>query len=129
MSLDANIGASVDLLGKHVSDLQENVVIADNALTGTLHYVEGYTGYSGDPDLQEGNYLALKVGGVPADAKVKVELLGGQSGESVLDADRIFIARIADTTQKIKVEAISGRNVLTQIYTLSGLTLEAKEGE
>lgn len=126
MSLDANIGASIDLLGKHVSDLQADVEVANNAISGKLHYVEGYTGYSGDPDLQEGNYLALKVGGVPADAKIKVELLGGQSGEATLDADRLFIGRITATTQEVKVEAIKGEDVLTQIYTLSGLTLEEK---
>ena len=129
MSLDANIGASVDLLGKVVSDLQENITISNKALTGTLKYVEGYTGFSGDPTLQEGNYLAIHVDGVPADAKVKVELIGGTYGEVTLDADRICILRIANVNQKIKVEAIKGKDVITEIYDLSGLTLEEKEGD
>lgn len=129
MSLDANIGASVDLLGKVVSDLQENIAISNKALTGTLKYVEGYTGFSGDPTLQEGNYLAIHVDGVPADAKVKVELIGGTYGEVTLDADRICILRIANVNQKIKVEAIKGKDVITEIYDLSGLTLEEKEGD
>lgn len=129
MSLDANIGASVDLLGKVVSDLQENIAISNKALTGTLKYVEGYTGFSGDPTLQEGNYLAIHVDGVPADAKVKVELIGGTYGEVTLDADRICILRIANVNQKIKVEAIKGKDVITEIYDLSGLTLEEKQGD
>lgn len=123
MSLDANIETSTDLLGKSVSDLQENVAVTGNALTGTLKYVSDYTGFSGDPDLQKGNYLAIHVGNVPADAKVKVELIGGESGEVELDADRICIIRITDVTQTIKVEAIKGNNSITKVYSIADMVL------
>ena len=123
MSLDTDIGASEDLLGKVVSDLQSNIAIANNAITGTLNYVTGYTGFSGDSDLQSGNYIALHVSDVPADATVKVELIGGDYGEVTLDADRIVILRIKNTTQKVKVEVIKGTDVITEIYSLTGLTL------
>ena len=42
---DADIAASEDLFGKVVADLQEDVSIgSNNVISGTLHYVDGYTG-------------------------------------------------------------------------------------
>lgn len=50
-----------DLLGKYASDLQKDVTVSANNILGTLKYVTDYTGFSGDPELQEGNYLAIRV--------------------------------------------------------------------
>lgn len=52
---------SDDLLGKHASDLQKDIVVSANNILGTLKYVTDYTGFSSDTELQEGNYLAIKV--------------------------------------------------------------------
>lgn len=61
ISFSTDISDSIDLLGKVASDLQENVTIFKKKFSGTLHYVEGYTGFSSKVDEQEGNYVAFKV--------------------------------------------------------------------
>lgn len=99
---DVEIGVSEDLLGKVVSDLQENIEISEGKITGTLKHVTGYTGFSSDPELQEGNYLAIHNISNLEDPIV-VELIGGFSGPTTLDADGIIILRIANKEQKVKV--------------------------
>lgn len=124
MSIDAEISASVDLLGKSVTDLQSGIEIANGGISGTLLYVDDYTGFSSDPDEQVGNFLALHVN-VPDDADVTVEVVGGTSGPALLDADRIIVDKIRSTTQKIKVVASMDGYGKELVYTLTGLTLNA----
>lgn len=115
----------MDLFGKSVTDLQENVEVSGNNITGTLKYVTGYTGFSGDVSEQSGNYLVThsSVPGV-SDATITVEVVGGTSGPSTLDGDGIIVDRITSTTQKIKVVASkTGYPSVTKIFTLTGLTL------
>ena len=66
-----------NLFGKTVDSLQENVVVGESEITGTLKHVTGYTGFSSNTSEQEGNYLALKVDADSEDAIVAVELVGG----------------------------------------------------
>ena len=47
------------LFGKSVSELQTNVSVSGKNITGTLNYVTGYTGFSSNPEEQEGHFLAL----------------------------------------------------------------------
>ena len=49
------------LFGKAVNELQSDVVVADDEVTGTLKYVNGYVDFSSNTSEQEGNYLALKL--------------------------------------------------------------------
>lgn len=112
----------VTIFGKAVSDLQEDVVISGNAISGTLKAVTGYTGFSGDPALQDGNFLALKFT-APSGAIVTVELLGGYSGPVDLDADMNGVWRIENKdTQRLKVTVTKGSEVATKTYSLAGLT-------
>jgi len=100
---------------------------------GTLKYVTGYTGFSGDPDEQEGNYLVMRVDTDDEDDEITVELLGGTVGHPVtLDSDRNIVIRITNKdTQKVKV-VVNHVNEDTSISTetttinLTGLTLEPK---
>lgn len=110
------------LLGKLASDLQTEVTISDGVISGKLKYVTGYTGFSGNPAEQEGNYLALKVEGVEASDVVTVELLGGTVGHPItLDSDRNIVLKIANTeTQSVKV-VVNGE--ATKTYALTGLEL------
>lgn len=59
LTIDTTIAADYSLLGKVVADLQSNVVIGVNEITGKLNYVDDYTGFSGDPKEQVGHYIAL----------------------------------------------------------------------
>ena len=125
MSVSADIPASTDLLGKYVTDLQSNIVIGSDSVSGTLKYVTGYTGFSGDVSEQSGNYLALHCDGVPSADTVTFELVNGTVGHPVtLDSDRLIVVRITDTqTQYIKVTATKSGKTFTKTLYLMGLVL------
>ena len=128
MTVDADISSSLDLLGKVVTDLQENITFSGDTVSGTLKYVTGYTGFSGDVAEQSGNYLALHfevpdVEGVTLSA----ELIGGvHPGPKTLDPDGIFLVRLQNTSEKIRITATkTGYGPVTKTYKLTGLTLES----
>jgi len=116
--------SGTELLGKTAADLQENVAISGEEITGTLKLVTGYTGFSSVAAEQSGNYLALHVTPQPEDAVVTVELVGGKKGAVKLDDDGLIVLRIADTAkQSVKVVVTSGKDAATKTYGLTGLTL------
>lgn len=127
MSIDADISASEDLFGLHVDDLQENVVIGATGITGTLKYVDDYTGFSSKTEEQSGNYLAIHAADSNADS-VTVEVIGGTAGPRTLDSDGLIVLRIADkNTQSIQVKSYKdGVAKDTKNYSLTGLTLETE---
>ncbi len=115
---------SVDLFGKSVTDLQTGVAVNGTAVTGTLKYVDDYTGFSGTVSEQSGNYLVLQAT-VEEGTTVTAQVIGGDHGPSTLDSDGIIILRIRNTTQTVQFVASSdGADTNTQTFTLSGLTLE-----
>lgn len=114
---------------KKVSDLQSDVVVNSNAISGTLHYVTGYTGFNGsEVDEQSGNFLALDFDWAPDDGEMTVELVGGEKGPVTLTDpdDKFCVFRITDeTTQsiKVKVETLEDGDY-EHTYSLKYLTLE-----
>lgn len=123
LSVDADISGETDLLGKVVTDLQEDVTVSDSAITGRLKFVTEYTGFSGDTALQSGNYLVIHA---EADegATIAAEVVGGYTGPVVLDADGILVARIESTSQSIKVVGMkAGKVTAVKTYSLADLTL------
>ena len=113
------------LLGKAVNELQRDVVIADNEVTGTLKYIDGYVGFSSNVSEQSGNYLAIKIDTEPVEAKTVVELVGGTKGPVTLDEDRNIVLLIKNKdTQSIKVTITHDKESIEKTYGLSGLTLE-----
>lgn len=128
MRIDAEISASEDLLGKYVDDLQSNIVIGDTELSGTSKYVTGYTGYSGDVDLQEGNYLALHAS-AGTGVTIQAKLIGGVDDARTLDADGLLVARLSDDVTGIRfIASLAG---VSQVKELSfrALVKEAEEEE
>ena len=117
----------VNLFGKLVSDLQSKIKIdGENNIKGTLLYVEDYTGFSGDPRLQSGNFLALKVKTDPvSNITTTVELVGGETGHPVeLDEDMNIVLRISDKdTQSIRIVSTDGTYETVKEYSLNRLTL------
>ena len=113
------------ILGKAVSSLQEDVIVHDKFIKGTLKYVTGYTGYSESADEQSGNFLALKFE-VSDGATTTVQLLGGPNKNPVtLDSEANAVFRITDrNTQRIKVVTTLGDDTITKIYSLAGLSIE-----
>ena len=122
------------MLGKLVSELQSNVAIANDTASGNLAYVTDYTGFSSDPALQSGNYVAfhwsepqsivtsLKVGIVPSST-------GMEPVECLDDPDRNGVFRVTNVaTQVIRIIQSDGTNTLTQEISLAGL-VPADQGE
>ena len=117
LTVDSNISNSVDLFGKTVNDLQTGVTIGEDSITGTLLYVDDYTGFSSDPAMQSGNYIVIHCE-VNDTTPITVEVVNGVSGPVTLDDDGIAVLKIADKdTQTIRV--VSGD--ITKNYSLTGL--------
>ena len=127
LSLKADIETGVDLLGKDVTDLQSDVSIDPNgAISGTLLFLDDYTGFSGDPAEQVGNFLAVHAEAGDG-ATIVAELIGGVHGPVTLDDDGILIVRITNPAkQKLMFTATIGNMSDSITYTLNGLTLEAE---
>ena len=115
------------LFGKAVNELQSDMVVADDEVTGTLKYVNGYVDFSSNTSEQSGNYLALKIEAEPAEAETVVELVGGTKGPVALDDDMNIVLLIKNKdTQSIKVTTTYNEESITKTYGLSGLTLETE---
>lgn len=117
---------------KHVSDLQNNVLVLNFKVSGTLKYVEGLTDYSETVEEQEGNFLALavtlpeQISGVAMTYSYAGE---GKDNEPISDGK--ILVRIPSDLNKgaITVTAKKGTDEYIADYDLSGLTLEKKGGE
>lgn len=129
LTVDDTIPDGVSLLGKELDDLQSGISVEGDGIYGTLKYVTGYTGFSGDPNEQEGNYLALHIDSAVEGATITVELIGGDHpGAVTLDEDRTIILRIKNTHEKIKITATADDTpTVTKTYNLVGLTLTPAE--
>lgn len=126
LTVDGNIPDGVSLLGKELDDLQSGVGVGGSDITGTLKYVTGYTGFSGDPAEQQGNYLVLHIDTVVEGATITAQIIGGDHGAVTLDSDRTLIVRIKNKSQKIKIVASKeGYPTIEKTYSLAGLTLES----
>ena len=112
---------TTDLLGKSASELQSSVRINEiNEIRGTLKYVKNYNGFESGA---EGNFLALHFT-VPADSTTTVEIVGGTSGPATLDVDGLFVGKIANKQQTIRVITTKDGYTSTKIYSLKYITLE-----
>lgn len=125
LTVDTDIGDTVDLLGLSISDLQDNIAIGGDYITGTLKHVTGYTGYSGDSGEQSGNFIALhasvpELPGATITAALNIT--------STLDEDGIMIGRVANkATQKITFTASApGFASVSKVYSLKRLTCQAE---
>lgn len=125
MSLEVTAeDGETEVLGKDVKDLQSKVVVNDAGIQGTLKYVSDYTGYSGDPELQKGNFICLKAEATEG-ATVTVQLLGGAGGIVTLDSDMNAVIRVTNKDkQKIKFVATKSGESVTKIFDLSMLDLK-----
>lgn len=116
---------SIDLLGKVASDLQANIVFGEKGISGTSHYVTGYTGFSSKAAEQKGNYIALKA--VSKDgATIKAQLIGGIHGAVTLDSDGIVVFRLNPNAKAVRFVATKGNEKYVVEYDLH-LTIEAAQ--
>lgn len=115
------------LFGKKVSALQSDLNFVGDTIQGTLKYVTGYTGFSGDPELQSGNFLAFKVAPSLGDgATYTMEVVNGHSGPVQLDSDMNAVIRIeSNSTQSLRIVGTKDGESVTRTYSFAGLTLES----
>lgn len=100
------------------------MLVNDNFISGTLKYVTGYTGFSSDPEEQEGNYLALKFAATEG-ATTTIFLTNGKGTSPVeLDDDMNCVVRISDKNkQKFIVRTTKDDLVIEKKFSLSSLKL------
>lgn len=104
---------SGDLLGKTVSDLSNNnIEFNENLVSGTLKYVSNYTGFSSNPDEQEGYFLPFKIT-VPSeidntdDTVAKFKVIGGQDKYVNVDKhDFTYIVFLGKTLKDVKSKSV-----------------------
>jgi hypothetical protein len=96
---------------------------AGTGITGTLKYVDDYTGFSGDPALQEGNFLVFHAAVPNVD---DVTITATMDNTSTLDSDGIGVFRVRDkSSQTLTIVASKeGYDSVTKVFSLSGLTCE-----
>ena len=82
-----------------------------------------FTGFSSNVEQQSGNFLVLKFEHSEG-ASTTVEILGGTSGPVTLDSDMIWVGRIANTNQRIRVITTLDGVSITKTFTLNSLELE-----
>ena len=128
LTVRAAVDTDGDLLDKVASDLQSNVTIGYNTISGELNYIDDYSsaGYTGDEE--SGHFLALHCQGAE-DAVITAEVIGGTHGEVTLDPDGLLISRISSTSQKIRITATKNEQSKTRIYYLDNLVLKPEEEE
>lgn len=107
------------------------MAVNDFSISGTLKYVTGYTGFSGDPELQSGHYLVLKFGAEDWSdyTSVKVGLdpssIGMDLAELINDPDKNGVFRVTDKyNQILKIVYTDGTTTDTKSYSLRDLVLE-----
>lgn len=98
-----------------------------------MHYVTDYTGFSGNPAEQNGNYLALNLAGntYTGLTSVKVGLepsYGSGLVEIINDPDKNIVLKIANKNQKVKVVQTDGQFTKYQVFTLTDIVLESAAG-
>lgn len=118
--------SSATLFNTSVSDIQEDVAITSDDITGTLKYLA-----SGDiaDYWGAGNFLALKFTPDDSATSVRAGLDPSQgSGLVELDEDLNGVWKITDkNTQVFKVVTTDGTHTHTQTFDLSALVCETDD--
>ena len=130
VNVDANIGAETDLFGKVVSDLQEDIAVSAEGVTGTLKYVADYSSAYGQGE-NSGNYIVLHCTTPGFEGSViTAEVVNGVHGPVTLDEDGIVILRIADKDlQTVRIVASNNGETDSVELDLSQLVLESANAE
>ena len=124
LAIDVDDLSGIETLGKSASALQSGIEIGENVITGTVKYVTGYTGFSGDTEEQSGYYIALHADVDADDAAITLELIGGTHGPKTLDSDGLMVCRLIDPqNQAIRLTATKSGKSVSRTWSLRGLTL------
>ena len=92
---------------------------------GTLHYVAGCTGFSGDPAEQEGNYLALHFEDEDA-TSISVKVVGSEHDPVTLDPDGLLVVRIREIAKGLDVYSVKSGVTYMNHFDFVDLVKEPK---
>lgn len=124
------VADGVTLFDELVGNMQSNIAIVGNKITGTLKYIDGGLAETG-PLSGSGNFLALQFVNIDSRAtSVRVGLDPSEGTglvELINDPDKNGVFKITDKdTQKFMVVSSDGTHTVTSEYDLSELvTLDA----
>lgn len=113
--------SSQSLLGKQVSELVGNdlKVKANGVVTGTFHYVTGFTEFSSNSEEQSGYYFPFHL--TKTGTKMTFKKNGTPTKENIpFDADIIFRVVKGDTFEVL----VDDKSVVK--FTFAGATFEAQ---
>lgn len=125
MTVDFSISDSTSLLGKYDYELQENVKVVGNKITGTILKVEDYTGFSGNEEEQSGNYIAMHCT-VPDVASATINFISKSGKKYLVDpSDGLIVIRLTSKPTKFRFEiSKTGVPTVEKEFDASGLVLE-----
>lgn len=125
MTIDFDISDSTDLLGKKDYELQENMKVEDGKVTGTLLYVDDYTGFSGDPKEQVGNFIAMHCE-VPDVTGATIKFISAKGTKYLVDpSDGLIVVRMIHVSNKMKFEiSKDGTPTVEKEFDISGLVYD-----
>lgn len=103
------------------------MTIGNGEIYGTLHYVEGYTGFSGDPAEQEGHYIALHAEDESA-SSIAVRPLGSDADPVTLDPDGLYILRIVKA-KGVEYFTVKDGVTYMNVYRFVDLNMEPKDDD
>lgn len=125
MTIDFDIADTTDLLGKKDYELQEGMKIVNGKVYGTLLYVDDYTGFSGDPTEQVGNFIAIHCS-VPDVTGATINFVSRKGTKYPVDpSDGLIVLRMKGTANKLKFEiSKDGTPTVEKEFDISSLKLE-----
>lgn len=99
------------VFGKTPDELQSNVKIIGNTITGDLNYITGWTQFSSKPEEQNGYFVMIQ-SNLPEGEKVYMTI-GGRTVE--LD-DGIMVLKVKNGEDLLKLEAKKDDEVVSTKY-------------
>lgn len=113
------------IFGTTVSDLQSDIVIKNNRITGTLKYYDEDTTIV--HDWGEGYFIVLKFNASDWSKYTSVKVgLTPSAGTGLVeiknDPDKNALFKLTNKSQKVTIVATDGTNTTTQYYDLNDLT-------
>ena len=108
--------------GKNASELQQDIAVSEDAISGTLKKIEDYSKAFGESE-KSGHFLALSFT-FDEGTTVKTKIIGGTHGETDVTKDKYCVYRITNKdTQKIQITAAKGEKSTEKTYSLAKLNL------
>lgn len=125
MTVDFDIADATSLLGKYDYEIQENMKVVGNKITGTLLKVEDYIGFSGNEEEQSGNYIAMHCE-VPDVEGATINFISKSGKKYIVDpSDGLIVIRITQKPNKFRFEiSKTGEATVEKEFDASGIVLE-----